>query len=187
MPTRIKLKEFIFANADLGPNPTQVINAVNVDKGDPDFDEPYTLIAKSYAERGEKSISDDVLIAMNKRDRETTQSWADYAELTFIGYLVNYGYSPGLGFVYIFLCVVIGSLIFWWVSDRLAAGEHQPKTLPATFLLAFDSVIPGIQLDKRNLDVRYEGWPQWILYLLRALGAVLFAVAYAFLQKRLFG
>jgi hypothetical protein len=81
---------------------------------------------------------------------------------------------------------LLGWAIFWCASGRLEAG-YQPKTPFATFLLAFDSVIPGIQLDKNNLDVRYKGWPQKMLYLLRALGAILVAIAYSFLQKRLYG
>jgi hypothetical protein len=187
-PNRIKLNQFIFANAYLGTNPMPVITAMDVDPKSPDF-EPYTLIAKAYAERGEKRISDDVLIAMNERNRDLakTQSLADFAQLTFFRYLVNYGFSPEIGFVYIFLFVLLGWAIFWCASGRLEAGPYQPKTPFATFLLAFDSVIPGIQLDKNNLDVRYKGWPQKMLYLLRALGAFLVAIAYSFLQKKLYG
>lgn len=188
LPNRIKLNQFIFANAYLGTDPMPVITAIDVDTKSPDL-APYTLIAKSYAERGEKRISDDVLIAMNERNRDLarTQSLADFAQLTFLRYLVNYGFSPEIGFVYILLFVLLGWAIFWCASGRLESGVYQPKTPFATFLLAFDSVIPGIQLDKNNLDVRYKGWPQKMLYLLRALGAVLVAVAYSFLQKRLYG
>jgi hypothetical protein len=212
LPNRIKLNQFIFANAYLGTNPMPVIKALDVDAKSPDL-EPYTLIAKSYADRGEKSISDNVLIAMNERNRDLaktqslddfaqlnfsqsladfgrhifSQSTADFARLTFLRYLVYYGFSPGLGFAYIFGFVLLGWAIFWCASGRLEAGAYQPRTPFATFLLAFDSVIPGIQLDKNNLDVRYKGWPQKMLYLLRALGAVLVAVAYSFLQKRLYG
>jgi hypothetical protein len=206
-PIWINLNEFIFANANLGPDPTPVLDALKVNalkvndpkgdaskvdpmssaKGAPNLDEPFTLIAKSYADRGEKRISDDVLIAMNKLDQETAQWGPHWARLFFFGWLVNYGFSPGRGFSYIFGCVLVGSVIFLCAKRRLVKGEYQPTNLGQTFLLAFDSVIPGIQLDKRNLDVRYDGWPQWILYLLRALGAVLVAVAYSFLQKRLFG
>ena len=188
LPNRIKLNQFIFANAYLGTNPMPVITKMDVDTKSPDF-EPYTLIAKSYAERGEKRISDDVLIAMNERNRDLarTQSLADFAQLTFLRYLVNYGFSPEIGFVYILLFVLLGWAIFWCASGRLEAGKYQPRTPFATFLLAFNSVIPGIQLDKNNLDVRYKGWPQKMLYLLRALGALLVAIAYSFLQKKLYG
>ncbi|WP_407174541.1 hypothetical protein [Bradyrhizobium sp. STM 3562] len=188
LPKRIKLNQFIFANAYLGSNPMPVVTALDVDTKSPDL-EPYTLIAKSYTERGEKRISDDVLIAMNERNRDLarTQSLADFAQLTFLRYLVNYGFSPEIGFVYILLFVLLGWAIFWCASGRLEAGAYQPKTPFATFLLALDSVIPGIQLDKNNLEVRYKGWPQKMLYLLRALGAILVAVAYSFLQKRLYG
>jgi hypothetical protein len=127
-PNRIKLNQFIFANAYLGTNPMPVITAIDVDTNSPDL-EPYTLIAKSYAERGENRISDDVLIAMNERNRDLarTQSWAEFARLTFFRYLVNYGFSPEIGFVYILLFVLLGWAIFWCASGRLEAG-YQPKT-----------------------------------------------------------
>ena len=127
LPNRIKLDQFIFANAYLGTNPMPVITKMDVDTKSPDL-EPYTLIAKSYADRGEKRISDDVLIAMNERTRELarTQSWADFAQLTFLRYLVNYGFSPEIGFVYIFLFVLLGWAIFWCASGRLEAGAYQP-------------------------------------------------------------
>jgi len=66
----------------------------------------------------------------------------------------------------------------------LAAGSYQPKS---PFLLALDSAIPGIRLDRNHEDVRYDGWPQIMLYLLRILGAVLVFVALSYLQKRLLG
>ena len=111
----------------------------------------------------------------------------DYAWLTAIRYLVNYGFEPEWGFLYIIGFVVLGWIVFWSASGHLAAQAYQPTSMSRTLLLALDSVIPGIQLDKRNLTVRYHGWPQIMLYMLRALGAALFFVAFFFLQKRLFG
>jgi hypothetical protein len=191
LPKRIKFNQFIFANAYLGSAPMPVINAIDADAQTadehPDL-EPYTLIAKSYADRGEKRISDQVLIARNERDWHLSKALTvDFAWLTISRYLAVYGFHPELGFAYIVAFVILGWAIFWCASDRLAEQPYKPKSKSRTLLLALDSVIPGIQLDKRNLTVRYHGWPQLMLYLLRALGAALFFIAYFFLQKKLFG
>jgi hypothetical protein len=53
--------------------------------------------------------------------------------------------------------------------------------------VSLDSAIPGIKLDKNHEDVRYDGWPQIMLYALRILGAVLVFVALSYLQKTLLG
>jgi hypothetical protein len=187
-PGRINLDQFIFANAYLGRDPMPVITALdaNAKTADrrPDL-EPYTLIAKSYAERGETSISDRVLIQKNYQDWRLADRWTlDFAWLTFTRFVAVYGFHPELGFVWIGGFVVLGWVIFWSASGHLAPDSYRPKS---PLLLALDSVIPGIQLDKNNLDVRYHGWPQMMLYLLRMLGAVLVFVAFSYLHKRLLG
>jgi hypothetical protein len=189
LPKRIKLNQFIFANAYLGPDPMPVIYAMDADarnhtSGRPDL-EPYTLIAKSYAQRGETSISDHVLIAKNNQDWHWANMLSlDFVGLTFTWLVAIYGFHPELGFAWIGGFVLLGWAIFWYASGRLAADSYRPKS---PFLLALDSVIPGIQLDKNHQDVRYDGWPQIMLYLLRILGAVLVFVALSYLQKRLLG
>ena len=198
-PTRIMLSQFIFANAYLGPNPMPVISAMETDaairrkdvsgsrRGDDGRSdlEPYTLIAQSYAKRGETGISDQILIARNNQDWHRVDiPWLDFLGLTFTWLVADYGFHPERGFWWILGFVLLGWGIFWYASGSLAAGSYRPKN---SFLLALDSVIPGINLDKNHEDVRYEGWPQIMLYLLRILGAVLFFVALGFLQKKLLG
>lgn len=189
LPGRIKLDQFIFANAYLGSDPMPVISAMDanakasIDRR-PDL-EPYALIAKSYAERGEAGISDRVLIRKFDQDwRLANKLTLDFAWLTFTRFVAVYGFHPELGFLWIGGFVLLGWAIFWYASGRLAADSYRPKS---PLLLALDSVIPGIQLDKNHLDVRYDGWPQMMLYLLRILGAVLVFVAFSYLQKRLLG
>jgi hypothetical protein len=194
LPQRIKLSQFIFANAYLGPDPMPVIHAMDADAGirpeaaqisdRPDL-EPYTLIAQSYAKRGETGISDQVLIAKNNQDWHWANlSSLDFLALTFTWLVADYGFHPEVGFAWIGGFVLLGWGVFWYASGRLAAGSYQPKS---PFLLALDSVIPGIRLDKNHEDVRYDGWPQIMLYLLRVLGAVLVFVALSYLQKKLLG
>lgn len=188
-PQQIKLDQFIFANAYFGPDPMPVIRAMDAyagirTHGRPDL-EPYTLIAKSYAQRGETHNSDKILIAKNNQDWH----WADLVSLDFVGLtftwlVADYGFHPEVGFLWIAGFVLLGWGIFWHASTRLAAGSYQPKS---PFLLALDSVIPGIHLDKNHQDVRYNGWPQGMLYLLRILGAVLVFVAFSYLQKKVLG
>ena len=151
--------------------------------GRPDL-EPYTLIAKSYAVRGETSISDRVLIAKDNQDWHLTNSMLEFVWLTFTYFVAVYGFHPELGFAWIAAFVALGWLIFRYASGRLAVGSYKPRS---PLLLALDSVIPGIQLDKNHQDVRYDGWPQIMLYLLRILGAVLVFVAFSYLQKKLLG
>jgi hypothetical protein len=191
-PKQIKLNQFIFANAYLGSDPKPVITAMDAyassgANGHPDL-EPYTLIAKSYAERGETGISDDVLIAKNHQDwhlaKKTEPLSLEFIWLTLTWLVAGYGFRPERGFLWIAGFVLLGWLIFRRASDRLAADSYKPRS---AFLLAVDSVIPGIQLDKNHLDVRYEGWPQIMLYLLRILGAVLVFIAFFYLQKKLLG
>jgi hypothetical protein len=191
LPKQIKLDQFMFANAYLGRDPMPVISAMDANArtgtdGRPDL-EPYTLIAKSYAERGETGISDSVLIAKNNQDWRwhfADGQWFEFVWLTFTWLVAAYGFHPEMGFVWIGGFVVLGWAIFRHASDRLAAESYKPRN---TFLLALDSVIPGIQLDKNHQDVRYDGWPQTMLYLLRILGAVLVFVAFSYLQKKLLG
>ena len=188
LPTQIKLNQFIFANAYLGRDPMPVISAMDADagiptSGRPDL-EPYTLIAKSYAVRGETSISDRVLIAKDNQDWHLTNSMLEFVWLTFTYFVAVYGFHPELGFAWIAAFVALGWLIFRYASGRLAVGSYKPRS---PLLLALDSVIPGIQLDKNHQDVRYDGWPQIMLYLLRILGAVLVFVAFSYLQKKLLG
>ncbi|RZN18819.1 hypothetical protein CWO90_35940 [Bradyrhizobium sp. Leo121] len=188
-PRQIKLDQFIFANAYFGPDPMPVVRAMDAyagirTHGRPDL-EPYTLIAKSYAQRGETHNSDKILIAKNNQDWH----WADIASVDFLGLtftwlVADYGFHPEVGFLWIAGFVLLGWGIFWHASTRLAAGSYQPKS---PFLLALDSVIPGIHLDKNHQDVRYNGWPQGMLYLLRILGAVLVFVAFSYLQKKVLG
>jgi len=189
LPGRIKFDQFIFASAYLGSDPMPVISAMDANArhpstGRPDL-EPYALIAKSYAERGETGISNRVLIRKFDQDwRLANKLSLDFAWLTFTRFVAVYGFHPELGFLWIGLFVLLGWAIFWYASGRLAADSYRPKS---PLLLALDSVIPGIQLDKNHLDVRYDGWPQMMLYLLRILGAVLVFVAFSYLQKRLLG
>jgi hypothetical protein len=225
VPQRIRLNQFLFGKAYLGPNPIPVIDAMSADANEarkaslsskpipvanaidtesseardackgvpsgvgatkdtrPDL-EPYTLIAKSYAERGESAASDAILFAKNDQDRRTTDFGLDYAVLAFTWAVAGYGFKPQQGFYCIAISVIIGWLIFWWKSDSLAKGSYQPRN---SLLLALDSVIPVIHLDKHHEDVRYEGWPQIVLYLLRILGAVLVFVALYYLQKKVLG
>jgi hypothetical protein len=199
LPKRIKLNQFIFANAYLGPDPMPVIHAMEANAkteadavntkaqpnpptgSRPDL-EPYTLIAKSYAQRGETRISDRVLIAKNNQDR---RHLASILSLDFVLLTLTWiGFHPELGLASIALFVLLGWRIFRYASNRLAEGSYAPKS---PFLLALDSVIPIIQLDKHHEDVRYDGWPQKMLYLLRILGAVLVFLALSYMQKRLLG
>ena len=200
---RVRLSQFIFANAYLGADPMPVIRAMEADtrirtRADdtsvrtmaddtidrPDL-EPFTLIAKAYGQRGETSISDAILIAKNDQDWHLAHilSW-DFLRLSFTWLLADYGFHPEFGFLWIGGFVLVGWAAFWYGSGRLAEDSYRPKS---PFLLALDSVIPGIHLDKNHEEVRYSGWPQIMLYLLRILGAVLFFVALGYLQKRLLG
>jgi hypothetical protein len=96
----------------------------------------------------------------------------------------GYGFHPEVGFLWIGGFVLVGWAVFRYASGSLAEGSYQPKS---PFLLALDSAIPGIKLDKNHEDVRYDGWPQVMLYALRILGAVLVFVALSYLQKTLLG
>jgi len=204
LPNRINLNQFIFANAYLGPDPMPVIKAMDADATDADATNrtsgrpdlaPYELIAKSYAQRGETRSSDRILIAKNDREWHLASilslDFVWFVWLTFTWLVAVYGFYPELGFAWIGAFVALGWVTFWHASDRLAKDSYRPKPEEcawlASLLLALDSVIPGIHLDKHHEDVRYNGWPQYMLYLLRILGAVLVFVAFYFLQKRLLG
>ncbi|WP_210164426.1 hypothetical protein [Bradyrhizobium sp. Ai1a-2] len=187
LPRRIKVDQSIFANTYLGPDPLPVIRAMEMgemmSRSGPEL--AYALIAKSYADRGQTAISDRVLIAKNNQDWHLAKPLTlDFIGLTFTWLVADYGFHPEWGLVWIAGFVVLGWIIFRRASGRLAAGSYRPRS---TLLLALDSVIPGIQLDKNHQEVRYDGWPQIMLYLLRVLGAVLVFVALSYLQKRLFG
>jgi hypothetical protein len=99
---RIRLNQFIFANAYLGADPMPVIHAIDADTirdTSPDL-EPYTLIARAYSQRGETGISDDVLVAKNNQDWRLADgmSWS-FLGLSFTWLFAGYGFHPEVGFL----------------------------------------------------------------------------------------
>jgi hypothetical protein len=157
---RIRLNQFIFANAYFGANPMPVIHAMDADAStgntSPDL-EPYTLIAKAYAQRGETSISDRVLAAKNNQDWRLADrmSWS-FLSLTFTWLFAGYGFHPEVGFLWIGGFVLVGWAVFRYASGSLAEGSYQPKS---PLLLALDLHSAG-----RRANIGVISWAHWRLF-----------------------
>ncbi|WP_409472650.1 oxidoreductase [Streptomyces sp. HC307] len=132
--------------------------------------EPYERLAAVLRNGGEDEDAREVLLAKQRRRRETLPSaaklWGYAQDLT-----VAYGYRPGRAAVWMAVLWAAGSLAFWYAGrPRTGANAGDPPWNPALF--ALDLLLPVIELGQVGYWQLHGGW-QWLAAALILLGWVL--------------
>ncbi|MFK4147556.1 oxidoreductase [Streptomyces sp. NPDC004065] len=128
--------------------------------------EPYERLAAVLREAGEDEDAREVLLAKQRRRRETlppaarlwgyVQDWA-----------VAYGYRPGRAAVWMAVLWAAGSLAFAHAGHSTVSPDTHPQWNPA--LLALDLLLPVVDLGQVNQWRLSGGW-QWLAAALVLLG-----------------
>jgi hypothetical protein len=176
-PKMAVLSDLSFSSADWGMDPVTILTKLTAAQGgyNPTL---YTKLAKSYSDAGQTGVARNLLI--ERQNSEYRHANAITKCYLFAFWLVAaYGYRPELGFLWIFVFVVIG-----WAIFRRGAKRGMAVNPPDSwFVFALDSVIPGIQLRKDHEAVSFRDWRKYVLYFLRFLGAVVVILVLELLKR----
>jgi hypothetical protein len=136
--------------------------------------EPYEHLAAALRVSGEDSDAREVLLAKQRRRRETLpvagKLWGYLQEI-----MVGYGYRPGRAAVWMALLWAVGAVFF---SVRFPPETPPAATDSGAFphwsapLFALDLLLPVINLGQDNAW-RLEGYVQWVAAVLTMLGWIL--------------
>ncbi|MFG3235808.1 oxidoreductase [Streptomyces antibioticus] len=131
--------------------------------------EPYERLATVLRNGGEDEDAREVLLAKQRRRRETLPPAAK-----FWGYAqdwtVAYGYRPGRAAVWMALLWAAGSVAFTHSAPPPVSREGHPQWNPTLF--ALDLLLPVIDLGQANQWRLTGGW-QWLATVLILLGWIL--------------
>lgn len=134
----------------------------------------YEMVARLLEEAGEYQKAQSVRVLKTEKERQV-KSGLPYVISSIDKWLTGYGASLERGFAVFGILAIIALPIF--MTARLAEGSHTPRSWIAFTL---DSIVPFAKLDADHDKVRFAGWQQYFLYLMRGMSAVLifFVVAY---------
>lgn len=178
VPAEVSISAISFPGADWGPDPLPYLKA-----NAPYNPALYAHVAASYADAGQPDAANAILIEKQNAEFANASSFVDKAYLFTIWLLADYGYRPEFGLLWIAGFVLVSALIFKTGASRIKQGNP-----PGSWLVfAFDSAIPGIQLNKEHADVQFLGWRQGFLYLLRFLSAVVVVLVVEMMKKSFSG
>ncbi|MCH0562789.1 MULTISPECIES: oxidoreductase [unclassified Streptomyces] len=131
--------------------------------------EPYERLAAVLRAAGEDEDARQVLLAKQRRRRETlplaAKLWG-YAQ----DWTVAYGYRPGRAAVWMAVLWAAGTLAFAHAHRPPARGDQPPEWNPA--LLALDLLLPVIDLGQAGRWQLGGGW-QWLAAAMILLGWIL--------------
>ncbi len=181
-PAKVTISGFSFSGADWGVDPRPLLKRwmAATSTYNPGV---YTALAASYAEAGQSQTANDVLIARQNAEFLYSESPSMKAYLFMTWLLANYGYRPEIGLLWILGFVGVATLVFRSGEQAITSGSR-PRNW---FVFAFDSVIPGVQLDDQHRDIAFSGWRQYFLYFLRFLGAVVVVLILQLLKESFSG
>jgi hypothetical protein len=174
IPAEMSITGISFSGANWGSDPLQFLKA-----NTPYNPALYANLATSYAQAGQPDIANAILIEKQNAEFSNTSSWIDKTYLFVIWLLADYGYRPELGLLWIAGFVIVSAMIFKTGRNRIKEGNPPDNWL----IFAFDSAIPGIQLNKDHADIQFSGWRQGFLYLLRFLSAVVVVLVLEMMKK----
>lgn len=131
--------------------------------------EPYEMLAASLRSTGEDADAREVLLAKQRRRRETlplaAKAWGFLQDWT-----VAYGYRPGRAAVWMAVLWAIGTLYFSTSPPPpLKAGEAPPWN---PYLYSLDLLLPVIDLNQ-GAAWKPDGGAQWVAAVLILAGWVL--------------
>jgi uncharacterized protein YjbI with pentapeptide repeats len=178
-PLNATVSDVVFSRANLGKDPiTSLKNLLAQTPNTGLSSQNYSRLAKSYSDAGQSGIARSILIeGQNAEYRHAAglTTWYLYG----FWLLAGYGYRPEVGFIWIFIFVIIG-----WVIFKTAKCEVVSPAPPDNwFVFALDSVIPGIHLKKNHEEVAFSDWRKYVLYFLRFLGAVVVFIVLELLKR----
>ncbi|MBN0043931.1 oxidoreductase [Streptomyces actuosus] len=131
--------------------------------------EPYERLAAVLRAAGEDEDAREVLLAKQRRRRETlppaAKLWG-YAQ----DWAVAYGYRPGRAAIWMAVLWAAGTLAFAHAHRPPARGDGPPEWNPA--LLALDLLLPVIDLGQAGRWQLGGGW-QWLAAAMVLLGWIL--------------
>lgn len=174
VPAELSIAGLSFAGANWGKDPLAFLKA-----NSPYNPALYANVATSYSEAGQPDLANAILIEKQNAEFSNTSSWIDKTYLFVIWLLADYGYRPEVGLLWIAGFVIVSAVIFKTGRNRIKEGNPPDNWL----IFAFDSAIPGIQLNKDHADIQFSGWRQGFLYLLRFLSAVVVVLVLEMMKK----
>jgi hypothetical protein len=174
VPADLSITGMSFSGANWGPDPLPFLKA-----NSPYNPALYANLATSYAEAGQPNVANAILIEKQNAEFGNASSWLDKAYLFIIWLLADYGYRPELGLLWIAGFVIVSAVIFKTGSNRIKQGNPPNNWL----IFAFDSAIPGIQLNRDHAEIEFVGWRQGFLYVLRFLSAVVVVLVFEMMKK----
>jgi hypothetical protein len=187
-PPKLGVEHAKFDMVSFGPDPVPAVEGiVNVGHQDQSLEGPQYLpflaaAARNYAANGQSDVAQEINYKINLQNKPVDTWGRGFWWLRRV--TVGFGQRVEWGIYWTIALVVIGSLVFRKGSQALV----DPNTRPNSWMLfAIDTVIPVIHLDRRHDDVAFNGWRQWYLGFLRAMGAVLVFLVFYFLQQVLVG
>jgi hypothetical protein len=174
VPAKVSITASSFQGADWGPDPLPYLKA-----NSPYNPALYANLATSYSDAGQPDSANAILVEKQNAEYRIASSFLDKTYLFTIWLLADYGYRPEIGLLWIVGFVLVSALIFKTGASRISQGNP-----PGSWLVfAFDSAIPGIQLNKEHADIQFLGWRQGFLYLLRFLSAVVVVLVLEMMKK----
>jgi hypothetical protein len=78
---------------------------------------------------------------------------------------------------------LLAAVIFKSGQSEIVSGKPPDNWL----VFAFDSVIPGIQLNRDYSALQFKGWRQYFVYFMRFLSAVVVVLVLEMLKKSVSG
>jgi uncharacterized protein YjbI with pentapeptide repeats len=173
------MSDLVFSRANLGKDPIASLKNLMTQAHDAGLSsQNYSRLAKSYSDAGQPGIARSILIEGQNAEYKHAPcltKWYLYGYWLIAGY----GYRPELGFVWIFIFVVIG----WAIFRTAKGGVVSPGPPDSWFVFALDSVIPGIHLKKSHEEIAFSDWRKYILYFLRFLGAIAVFIVLELLKR----
>jgi len=188
LPPQLGVEHAKFDTVSFGPDPVPAVEGiVSVSHQDRSVEGPQYLpflaaTARNYAANGRADVAQEINYRINLLNKPDDMWGRGFWWLRWV--TVGFGQRVQWGIYWITALVVIGS----WVFHKGPQALVDPNTRPGSWMLfAIDTVIPVIHLDRRHDDVAFNGWRQWYLGFLRAMGAVLVFLVFYFLQQVLVG
>jgi hypothetical protein len=145
----------------------------------------YAATAKTYAARGRLSTARELLYQKNVLEDAAEYEITHQIDVPrwISRNVVGYGYYPERGLWVLAFFVVLGWGIFASGEAKLT-GSSRPYSW---LVFSLDTVIPILVLDSRNDQVSFRGYRQYYLYFMRALGAGLAFLVFAYLKQTFIG
>jgi hypothetical protein len=186
LPDRLGIGHAGFQSVNFGPDPLPALPHIEpVGDSDGSTYIPFlAAMARFYATIGRADIARELTYTSNLRTAPPPEQHVDYAIWLVRLVSVGFGQRVHWGILWIMGLVLLGWGVFYLGKNRLA----DPNKRPANWLLfSLDTVIPVINLDKTHEEIAFRGWPQWYLYFLRLMGAVLAFLVFFFLKQAILG